>query len=75
MSSRIDNERVVQELRKAKQLPLGKTYLETVQDANLKQVNEALNELYIEEEDFESLRLSIDNFDAQGAPPWTDGRA
>jgi len=45
MSSRIDNERVVQELRKAKQLPLGRSYLETVQDANLKQVNDALNEL------------------------------
>eukprot|EP00669_Euglena_mutabilis_P008039 TRINITY_DN3191_c0_g1_i1.p1 TRINITY_DN3191_c0_g1~~TRINITY_DN3191_c0_g1_i1.p1 ORF type:complete len:761 (-),score=398.55 TRINITY_DN3191_c0_g1_i1:340-2622(-) len=63
MSSRIDNERVVQELRKAKQLPLGRSYLETVQDANLKQVNDALNELYIDEEDFESLRVSIDNFD------------
>ena len=63
MSSRVDNERVVHELRKAKQLPLGKAYLETTQESNLKGVNEALNEMYIDEEDFESLRMSIDNFD------------
>jgi clathrin heavy chain len=44
-------------------MPLGKPYLETVQDGNLKGINEALNEMYIEEEDYEALRLSIDTYD------------
>ena len=47
-------------------LPLIKPYLVTVQSSNVAAVNEALNGLYIEEEDYERLRESIDmhdNFD------------
>jgi len=44
-------------------LPLVKPYLSSVQDKNITLVNEALNELYIEEEDYVSLRSSIDHFD------------
>lgn len=40
-----------------------KSYLESVQSSNLHAVNEALNELYIEEEDFERLRESIDTYE------------
>ncbi len=52
--------------RSAKRLPLLKDYLSSVQKGNLLEVNEALNELLIEEEDYEGLRQSIthyDNFD------------
>lgn len=40
-------------LRKAGNLPLVKDYLTAVQKSNLSAVNEAVNELLIEEEDFE----------------------
>lgn len=56
---KIDHNRVVADVRKGGQLPLIKNYLETIQDSNLSQVNEALNSLYIEEEDFDALRKSI----------------
>merc|ERR1711897_123278 len=41
---------------------LGQDYLKSVQKNNLSPVNEALNEIYVEEEDYESLRKSIDGF-------------
>lgn len=44
-------------------LPLVKVYLRSVQSLNNKAINEALNGLLIEEEDFQGLRTSIDAFD------------
>jgi len=43
-------------------LPLIKKYLEHVQESNLKTVNESLNTLYVEEEDYPKLRESITNY-------------
>ncbi|KAI9281895.1 hypothetical protein BY458DRAFT_498367 [Sporodiniella umbellata] len=60
---RIKHTRVVQIFEKSDNIPLIKKYLVSVQDANNKEVNAALNELFIEEEDFESLRDSIDRHD------------
>jgi hypothetical protein len=53
LESRVDHTRVVLMLRKAGNLPLVKDYLMSVQKTNLSAVNEAVNELLIEEEDFE----------------------
>ena len=53
LESRVDHTRVVLMLRKAGNLPLVKDYLIAVQKTNLSAVNEAVNELLIEEEDFE----------------------
>ena len=39
-----------------------KPYLRAVQNHNNKAINEALNSLLIEEEDFQGLRASIDAF-------------
>jgi len=64
VSNRVDHARVVGIARKMFHLPLIKGYLVAVQEKNVTAVNEALNELYIEEEDFESLRTSIDHYDA-----------
>lgn len=64
LTSRVDHSRVVQIIRRTNNLPLAKPYLQATQEKNIAAVNEALNELYIEEEDFESLRNSIDNFNA-----------
>lgn len=40
-----------------------KTYLRSVQNSNNKAINEALNDLFIEEEDYNALRASIDAYD------------
>ena len=65
----MDHARVVDILRKADHLPLVKEYLLAVQKTNLAAVNEAVNQLLIEEEDFNGLRDSIttyDNYDQIG---------
>lgn len=63
---RLDHARVVHMFRSEGHLPLIKDYLLNVQKTNILEVNEAVNELLIEEEDFEGLKSSIqhhDNFD------------
>merc|ERR1712037_848947 len=62
----IDHSRVVGQLRRTGDwaLQLGQQYMKAVQKLNLSPVNEALNELYVEEEDYEALRKSIDSFDS-----------
>lgn len=67
IASKVDHTQVVTLVRELGHLPLIKNYLINVQDANIHAVNEALNALYIEEEDYEALRHSIEtyqNFDA-----------
>ncbi|KAG9509753.1 Clathrin heavy chain 1, partial [Fragariocoptes setiger] len=44
-------------------LPLVKSYLRSVQTLNNKAINEAFNQLLVEEEDYQGLRTSIDAFD------------
>jgi clathrin heavy chain len=66
IEARVDQSRVVEIMRRAGQLPLVKEYLLGVQKNNLSSVNEAINELLVEEEDWNALRDSIttyDNFD------------
>jgi len=60
----IDHSRVVSQLRRTgpHALQLGQPYLKNVQKLNLSPVNEALNELYVEDEDYDALRKSIDSF-------------
>jgi len=60
----VDHSRVVNQLRRTGDwaLQIGQAYMKAVQKQNLGAVNEALNELYIEDEDYESLRKSIDKF-------------
>ncbi|AQK38565.1 Putative clathrin heavy chain family protein [Zea mays] len=69
LALRLDHTRVVDIMRKAGQLHLVKPYMVAVQSNNVSAVNEALNELYVEEEDYERLRESVDmhdNFDQIG---------
>jgi len=63
LTPHLDHARVVHLLRKHNALPLAAEYMKSVQKENLSVVNEALNELYVTEEDYESLRTSIDEFD------------
>ena len=53
-------------MRKTAYLPLIAPFLKSVQSSNNQAVNEALNQVYLQNEDFEELRRSVtqyDNFD------------
>mmetsp|Transcript_18521 Transcript_18521/g.52003 ORF Transcript_18521/g.52003 Transcript_18521/m.52003 type:complete len:1694 (+) Transcript_18521:108-5189(+) len=63
LTTRLDHARVVLQFRKANQLPLIKDYLIGVQKSNVAEVNDALNELLVEEEDYEALHHSISQYD------------
>uniref|UniRef100_A0A5F8H8F9 Clathrin heavy chain n=1 Tax=Monodelphis domestica TaxID=13616 RepID=A0A5F8H8F9_MONDO len=63
LSPRLDHTRTVRFFSKVNQLPLVKPYLRSVQNHNNKGVNEALNNLLTEEEDYQGLRASIDAYD------------
>uniref|UniRef100_A0A4W5JJ79 Clathrin, heavy chain b (Hc) n=1 Tax=Hucho hucho TaxID=62062 RepID=A0A4W5JJ79_9TELE len=63
LSPRLDHTRAVNFFMKTKQLSLVKPYLRSVQNHNNKGVNEALNNLFITEEDYAALRASIDAYD------------
>eukprot|EP00299_Pterocystis_sp_00344_P020124 c9905_g1_i1.p1 GENE.c9905_g1_i1~~c9905_g1_i1.p1 ORF type:complete len:1692 (-),score=393.52 c9905_g1_i1:99-5132(-) len=69
MKPRLDQARIVADVKNRKSLALIRDYLEEVQESNNKQVNNALNQLYVEEELVDKLRESIghhDNFDQIG---------
>ncbi|PWN22946.1 putative CHC1-clathrin heavy chain [Microstroma glucosiphilum] len=65
LAARIDHGRVVRMFRRADNdnVPLIRSYLMSVQHHNLEAVNDAYMDLLIEEEDFETLRVSIDGYD------------
>jgi len=60
---KVDHARVVQQVRKTKHLPLLLPYLKAAQQHNISAVNEAINELYTEGEQYDDLRHSIEEFD------------
>ncbi len=61
MAARIDATRVVKLARKLNALPLFYRFLQSVQSANLPAVNDALNELYVEEGNYADLRVSVNS--------------
>ncbi|KIM68076.1 hypothetical protein SCLCIDRAFT_1209460 [Scleroderma citrinum Foug A] len=63
MIPRIDHTRVVRMFRQIDHIPLIRSYLIAVQHLNIEAVNDAYNDLLIEEEDYKTLRDSIDSFD------------
>jgi len=62
LTPNLDHARVIHLLRKESALPLAVEYMKSIQKENLSAVNEALNEIYVTEEDYASLRVSIDDF-------------
>lgn len=65
---KVDPEKVIAEVQRSAPIFLIRGYLEAAQERNNKKVNEALNSMYIEEENFTALRHSVDtynNFDAE----------
>ncbi|XP_026468031.1 clathrin heavy chain [Ctenocephalides felis] len=63
LAPRMDHTRAVAFFTKTNHLQLVKVYLRSVQSLNNKAINEALNGLLIDEEDYQGLRTSIDAFD------------
>ena len=63
LTPRMDHTRGVNFFQKVGHLSLVKPYLRSVQNHNNKAINEALNSLLIDEEDYNGLRASIDAFD------------
>eukprot|EP01048_Picozoa_sp_COSAG05_P002188 COSAG05_NODE_84_length_20716_cov_100.586312_2_plen_1571_part_00 len=61
--SKVEHGRVVSHVTRTGHLALIKPYLLQVQTFNVTTVNDALNEMLMEEEAWEELRESIDNFD------------
>ncbi|KAH8648930.1 hypothetical protein BGZ60DRAFT_422610 [Tricladium varicosporioides] len=63
LTARIDVNRVVKMFEKSDNIPLIKPFLLNVQSQNKKTVNSAINDLLIEEEDYKTLRDSVENYD------------
>ena len=63
LTPRIDVNRVVKLFQKNDDLPLIKPFLLNVQTQNKRIVNDAINDLLIEEEDYKTLRDSVENYD------------
>jgi len=63
ITPKVDHARVVQQVKKAGQLPLIMPYMKQVQQHNIAPVNEAINDIYVDGEQYEELRQSIEEFD------------
>ncbi|KAI5858017.1 armadillo-type protein [Tricharina praecox] len=63
LTPRVDVARVVRMFEKSDNIPLIKPFLLNVQPQNNKVVNSAINDLLIEEEDYKTLRDSVENYD------------
>lgn len=64
LSAKLDHKRVVTMIRSGGYIALIRGYLLHVQRENISVVNEAINEIFIEEENYVHLRESIDDYDA-----------
>lgn len=63
-ASKADLSRCVSVMKKTGYIALIEPFLRSVQGQNIAAVNEALNEIYLEKSDYESLRASIKDFDS-----------
>lgn len=63
LTARVDVNRVVRMFEKSDNIPMIKPFLLSVQFQNKKSVNNAINDLLIEEEDYKTLRDSVENYD------------
>jgi len=64
LATKVDLTKVVQVMKRTGHIALITPFLKSVQSQNISAVNEALNEVYLENEDFESLRSSIKEYDS-----------
>ncbi|KAF1745283.1 hypothetical protein MXB_2618 [Myxobolus squamalis] len=62
LSPRVDHAKAIKQLISLNVLCMCKSYLLHVQKLNISVINEALNQLYIEEESYDELRNSVENY-------------
>jgi len=62
MAAKLDHSRVVEKIRSVNHIPLIFKYLLHVQHDNISVVNEAINEVYLDEENYKGLRESVDGY-------------
>lgn len=62
--AKIDLAKCVSVMKKTGNIALIEPFLKSAQQQNIAAVNEALNEIYLEKQDYEALRLSIKDFDS-----------
>jgi clathrin heavy chain len=72
LTHKLDFARVVQTVKLSGHLPLIIEWLKGVQSQNVQSVNDALNRIYFEVQDYEALRKSILNFDQFNAMSLAD---
>lgn len=63
LTARVDVSRVVRMFEKSDNIPLIKPFLLSVQNQNKKAVNNAIHDILIEEEDYKTLRDSVEHYD------------
>ena len=63
LTPRVDVNRVVRMFEKSDNIPMIKPFLLNVQSQNKRTVNNAINEILVEEEDYKTLRDSVENYD------------
>lgn len=63
LTARVDVNRVVRMFEKSDNIPVIKPFLLNVQGQNKRVVNNAIHDLLIEEEDYKTLRDSVENYD------------
>ena len=63
LTPRIDVNRVVRMFEKSDNIPIIKPFLLNVQGQNKRAVNNSINDLLIEEEDYKTLKDSVENYD------------
>ena len=63
LTPRIDVNRVVRMFEKSDNIPVIKPFLLNVQGQNKRAVNNSINDLLIEEEDYKTLKDSVENYD------------
>lgn len=64
LTARVDVSRVVRMFEKSDNIPLIKPFLLSVQNQNKKAVNKAIHDILIEEEDYKTLRDSVEHYDS-----------
>ena len=64
LAMKIDLTKCVQVMKRTGHIALITPFLKSVQSQNISAVNEALNQIYLENEDYESLRASIKEYDS-----------
>lgn len=64
ISDKIDATKCVTVMKRTGYIALIEPFLKSVQSQNIAAVNEALNEIYLEKQDYSSLRNSIKDYDS-----------